>query len=636
MLDALRIATKGWVGRTLMTIVMGFLILSFAIWGIGDIFRGFGADQLAQVGKVEIGLDEYRSAYQTELQRLQRQSRRAITNEEARQFGIDRQVLSRLVSEATLNQKVAELSLGMSDQEVAQKIAQEEAFKGATGKFDRPKFDAILREIGFTEQNFVREQRAHHLRQQITNSLVYGLDLPQALLAAIHRYQTESRTIETIAFPADHGGPVPAPSEDDLKAYFEAHRQAYATPEYRSLLILALTPEALAKPEEIADEEARKRYEDLKNERFGTPEKRAIEQILYTDAAAATAARASLDAGANWDKLLADQKLTSADTSLGTLPRKGIADQKVADAAFALEEGKVSAPIDTQFGTVLIKVTKIEPANIKPFESVSAEIKREIAVQRARGEVTRLHDAIEDERASGKPLDEAARSAGHEARVIAAIDAKGADPQGVPVADMLDAAALLKAAFASDIGVDNETLRLTGGGYQWFEVTKIEPAREKSFDEVRAEVEKAWRTDAAAKRLAAKTADLAKRLEAGDSMAAIASSEGGLEIKRLTGVKRGFNPEVAPNIAAQFFNVGVGGAGSVSQADGGRLLFEVVDSSVPPFENTDPSLDALSADIKSGMAEDVIAQYLTQLQNNLGVRINPKALAAATGASDNY
>jgi peptidyl-prolyl cis-trans isomerase D len=401
-------------------------------------------------------------------------------------------------------------------------------------------------------------------------------------------------------------------------------------------MTLALTPETLARPDEIPDEDARKRYEELKKERFGTPEKRAVEQIFYTDSAEAAAARASLDAGANWDKLLADQKLTPANASLGTLPRDGIADKNVADAAFALQEGKVSAPIKTEFGTVLIRITKIEPANIKPFDTVSAEIKREMAVQRARGEIARLHDAIEDERASGKPLDEAARSAGHEARLIDAIDAKGTDPQGVPAADLADAAALLKAAYASDIGVDNDTLRLAGGGYQWFEVTKIEPAREKSFDEVRKEVEKAWRDDEAAKRLTAKTADLAKRLEAGESISAIASSEGGLEVKRLTGVKRGFNPEVAPNIAAQFFNVGVGGAGSVSQPDGGRLLFKVVDSSVPPFESTDPSLAALSTDIKSGMTEDVIAQYLTKLQNDLGVRINPKALAAATGASNNY
>ncbi|MGH6830638.1 MAG: SurA N-terminal domain-containing protein, partial [Methylocella sp.] len=87
MLQSMRASAQGWIGRVVMAILMGLIILSFAIWGIGDIFRGFGANNLAQVGGVEIGADTYRNAYQTELQVLQRAERRNITNEEARQYG---------------------------------------------------------------------------------------------------------------------------------------------------------------------------------------------------------------------------------------------------------------------------------------------------------------------------------------------------------------------------------------------------------------------------------------------------------------------------------------------------------------------------------------------------------------------
>ena len=83
MLESLRASAQGWLGRTVMAILMGLIILSFAIWGIGDIFRGFGANNLAQVGSIEIGADTFRNAYQSDLQRQQRLERRNITNDEA-------------------------------------------------------------------------------------------------------------------------------------------------------------------------------------------------------------------------------------------------------------------------------------------------------------------------------------------------------------------------------------------------------------------------------------------------------------------------------------------------------------------------------------------------------------------------
>src|SRR5438309_11754721 len=100
MLQSMRASAQGWIGRVIMAILMGLIILSFAIWGIGDIFRGFGANDLAQVGGVAIGADTYRNAYQAALQVLQRVERRTITNDEAHQDGLDLKVLSRLVNEA--------------------------------------------------------------------------------------------------------------------------------------------------------------------------------------------------------------------------------------------------------------------------------------------------------------------------------------------------------------------------------------------------------------------------------------------------------------------------------------------------------------------------------------------------------
>ena len=633
MLQPKRASVRDWIGRIVTAVLMGLIILSFAIWGIGDIFRGFGANNLAQVGSIEIGADTYRNAYQAELQTMQRAEHRNITNEEAHQYGLDGQVLSQLVNEATLDDQARRLGLAISDEDIKKAIVNDDNFKGMTGRFDRQAFDAFLRGEGFTEKTYVRQQRGVRLRRQIVDALTNGVQLPKALLEAIFRFQMETRSVDYILFPSAGAGQLPAPSQEELKGYFESTQQLYATPEFRGLVIVAVTPASIAKPDDVSDTDARNRYEEVKNERFGAPEKREVEQILFASDAEAKEARAKLDAGKTFDELLREKNLTPKDASLGTVARTGLVDKNVADAAFSLKEGEVSVPVKAQFGTVILRAGKIIASTVKPYSDVAVELKREIALKRAQSEITRLHDAIEDQRTSGKPLTEAAKSAGLEPRVISAIDATGNDSQGIPVKDLVDGTALLKAAFASDIGVDNDTLRVQGGGYQWFEVTKIDKAREKTFDEAKAEVEKAWREDKAEKLLSAKTAELVKKLDAGESMAAIGVAEGNLAVKHASDVRRGGSSGLALNAVTQIFNVGVHRAGSVASEDGGRILFQVVSSTTPAFDPEAAELTNIMGDVKRGFDEDVTAQYLAKLESDIGVKLNTKVLSEATGVS---
>ena len=633
MLQSMRASAQGLFGRIVMAVLMGLIILSFAIWGIGDIFRGFGANNLAQVGGVEIGADTYRNAYQAELQNLQRAEHRSITNEEAHQYGLDGQVLSQLVNEAALDDQARRLGLAISDEDIKKTVMNDDNFKGMTGQFDRQAFGAFLRDEGLTEKTYVWQQRSVHLRRQIVDGLTSGVQLPKALLEAIFRFQMETRSVDYIVFPNASTGSLPAPSQKELTQYFESNRQLYATPEFRGLVVVPVTPASIAKPDDVSDADARNRYEEVKNERFGAPEKREVEQILFASEVEANVARAKLDAGKTFDDLLREKNLTPKDASLGTVARSGLVDKNVADAAFSLKEGEASAPVKAQFGTVILRAGKIVASTVKPYSAVAAEIKREIAQQRAQSEIARLHDAIEDQRTSGKSLTEAAKSAGLEPRLIDAIDATGNDPQGIPVKDLVDGAALLKAVFASDIGVDNDTLRVRGGGYQWFEVTKIDKARDKTFDEAKAEIEKAWREDKAGKLLSAKTAELVKKLDAGETMAAVGAAEGNLAVKHANDVRRAGSSSLALNVATQIFNVGVHRAGSAASETGGRILFQVVDSAAPAFDPEAAELTNIMADVKRGLDEDVVAQYLAKLESEIGVKLNTKVLSAATGVS---
>lgn len=626
MLDALRQASQNWIGRTIMAIVMGVLSLSFAIWGIGDIFRGIGGNTLAKVGSTEISADAYRNAYQIQLQRLQQQARRPITSEQARAMGLDQQVLGKLLSDAELDERARSLGLAMSDKEIVRTAMEDPTFRGANGKFDPLVFQSILRDNGLTEQSFVREQRGVYLRRELADALIGQLEVPRVSLEAINRFRNEARSIDYFTLPASAAGDIPAPSDADLKQFYEDRKSAWQAPQYRKLVVLAISPESLAKTQDVSDADGQARYEQEKA-RFGTPETRDVQQVVFASEADAKAAKAKIDAGASLEQAAADAKAGVVD--LGTVKQGDLFDKPIADAAFGVAPGAVSAPVKGQFGWVLVRASKVTPAAVKPYAEVAAQVKQEIALERARKAVDDLRDKVEDQRASGRPLAEAAKSAGLEVRTIDAVDAQGNDKNGKPV-DVPDRDALLKAAFASDIGVDNDVIATREGGDLWFEVAGIEQARQRTFDEVKAQVEAGWRDDEIAKRLSAKASEIVKQIDGGADLAALASANGA-SVAHAADIKRIGTTSVPEAITNAVFTVPVKAGGSAAGQGQSRTVFKVLDSHVPPLDAASEVSKNITAQLREQLTEDVLSEYLAELQQKLGVTVNQTAYRSLTG-----
>jgi peptidyl-prolyl cis-trans isomerase D len=635
MLDALRASTQTWVGRTIMAVVIGFLIIAFGFWGIADIFRGFGANRIARIGSTEITTEAYRNAYETELLNLQQKQRRAISGDEAHEMGLDRQVLGRLISDAALDQEARRLGLAMSDRELAKRIMVDDAFKGPNGQFDRLLFEDRLREAGLTESHFDAGQRSTYLRQEVLSALDNGLSAPKAMLELINRYYNETRSIDYFVLPKSAAGAIPAPTDAQLKAYYEARRDTYRTPEFRKISVLVVTPSSLAeqlmKSHPITDADVQKRYDDMKAGHYTQPEHRQIQQIVFSDEPSADAASAKLAGGEGFDALVAERKLTDKDIELGMVTRLDLVDKSIADAAFALPAGGISKPVKTQFGWAILRAKQIIPRIVEPLIAVKPAIVEELALASASAEIGKIHDDIEDQRANGKSVAEAAQSVGLAAHTSDAIDAHGNDKAGKAIPDLGDPAALVKAVYASDVGVDNEPIGTKDGGTIWFDVLGIEPARAQSFEEVKQKIAQAWTEDETAKRLAAKASDLVQKLNSGQTLAAVAAAQGNLAIKHVAGVKRMDPQDLPQTVLGQLFDRKVGSSGSAPGENGDRILFNVVDVKVPPLDVTRPDIHNIIDQMKTALDEDMVAQYVGQLDNEIGVEINQQALASILG-----
>ncbi|MFI4972636.1 MAG: SurA N-terminal domain-containing protein, partial [Hyphomicrobiales bacterium] len=385
MLRGIHKASSTWLGRGVMAVIMGGLVVSFAIWGIGDIFRGFGLNSALKIGNTEITVEQFRQYYTERLQQLSRQVGRPITPDQARATGIDRQVLSQLVAETTLDQQAKALRLGIGNDEIASRITNDPSFRGLNGQFDRTRFVEIIRQAGFTEGRFVEEQRRVILRRQIALSIGGEFNVPVTAMAALNQYQNEKRAIEYLALGPAQAGDIPAPTPELLGKFFEERKVLFRAPEHRKITLLSMSPADLAKPDAVSDADAKTYYEQHKAS-YGTPERRELHQIVFPNPEEAAAAHERIVKGASLADLAKERGLKDSDTDVGVVTKADVIDPAVADAAFALKAGEVSTPVKGRFGIVLLQVGKIEPGNQKTYEEVAPQIKREIAEGRAKTE----------------------------------------------------------------------------------------------------------------------------------------------------------------------------------------------------------------------------------------------------------
>ncbi len=629
MLRGIHKASSTWLGRGIMAVIMGGLVVSFAIWGIGDIFRGFGLNSAIKIGNTEISTEQFRQFYSDRLQQISRQTGRPITPEQARALGIDRQILGQLVAETTLDEQAKALRLGISNADIASRITNDPAFRGLNGQFDRARFEEIIRQAGFTEARFVEEQRHVMLRRQIALSLGGEFVVPATALTAINQYQNEKRTIEYLSLGAAQAGEIPAPTPEVLSKFFEARKVLFRAPEYRKITLLSMSPADLAKPDAVTDADA-KNYFEQRKANYGTPERRELHQMVFAKPEEAQAAAERIAKGASFADIAKERGLKPSDTDVGMVTKAGVIDPAVADAAFALKSGEVSAPVKGRFGTVLVQVGKIEPGSQKTYAEVAPQIKREIAESRARTAIGDLRDKFEDERAAGSTLAEAAKKLGLKSRTIDAVDRSGRGPDGKPVADLPKTPDAVAAAFASDVGVDNDPLQLPDGGYLWYDVAGITPARDRTLDEVKDKVEGAWRDDEIAKRLKAKADDMVGKLKAGTALAELAT-ETGLKVVSAADLQRGKPGGFAPPklVEAAFKTPKDVPASSEGDSETVRFVFRVTGVVDPPLDPI--AVKQLTTTLENSYSDDIVGAYVTRLENEFGVTFNQQALDQVIG-----
>jgi len=628
----MRKASSNWLGKTVMSVLFGVLIISFGVWGIADIFKGFGQSSLAKIGNTEISTEQFRNLFTEKLQQIGRRFGRPLTTEQARQFGLDREVLQGVIADATLDETARRMGLGQSDADIVRAIQNDPNFKGLDGKFDHDRFLQTIRQFGFTEQRYVAEQRRVSLRRQLTGTVIAGLEPTKTQLEALVRFQNEQRSADYFRLTAAQAGTIDKPSPEALATYFEDRKQLFRAPEYRKIAVLALTPDDIAKTTNVTDEDAKKIFEQ-RRDRYATPERRQVFQIPFPNAEEAKAAYDRINAGTSFEDIAKERKLTSTDTDLGNVTKDSIGDSALANAAFALTPDRVSEPVKGTLITALLKVTKIEPGTNPTYESVATTIKRELALERSRAQLQEIHNKIEDERGGGANIAEAAQKLGLKAITVEAIDRSGRGPDSKPVTGLPQGVDIIAPAFASNIGVESDPVQFNGGEV-WFDVLGITPSRERPLDEVKDQLEARWRDEQVSNRLRTKSAEIAEKLNKGAKFDAEASAAGA-KVEKAALFKRDADPKGTPEpLVAAVFRTPKDGSGQVPGGNATEwIVYKVTNLVVPPVDMASEDVKKLKENLQRAEMEEQVAAYVSKLEGEIGVTVNQNAFNVATGAA---
>jgi peptidyl-prolyl cis-trans isomerase D len=614
-------------------ILMGLLVFSFAIWGIADIFRGYGRQSLIRVGDIEIHLQDYSRAEHEAMRAMSADAGRNLSKQEAMKMGLENRVLERLIGGAAVDNHAQDLGLGMSQDAVLEQIKKDPTFQDPTGNFSPLALASILQSLNMSEQGYISEQRERDLRRQLIGTVGDTAPAPQILLDALVRYNDEQRTLRYVLVPLSAAGTAKEPTEEELKAFYDNHHAKFTLPEYRKIGVMAVTPETVKDQVTITDDDLKAAFEKEKD-KLGKPEKRHVQQITFPNQAAAEAAAQRIQSGTDFAAIAKEQGLSDADFDLGTLTRNEMADATIADEAFKLDKDKVSAPVTGKLGkVVLLRVTEIEPGEVVTFEQAKPNLEKGVLKDRAERLILDLRDKIEDERASGSKLSEVADKLKLTYQTVEAVDRKGQAPDGSAITLPAETE-LLEAAFATDTGVENDPIEPKDLGIIWYEVLGETPEQLKPFDQVKDEVTKAWGEDEARNRLAKYSQELVTSLNGGKTLDDLAK-ELNTEILTTEPLKRAdLSVNIMPATMTQAYLLPKGGFGTAaSGSDDKRVVFQV-DTILPPKELEAPAASAIKRQLDVLVSDDIIGEYFSALEKRYGVSVNEAALNKLAGGEE--
>lgn len=618
---------RSGVSKYVMMGLAVLLIISFAIWGVEDVARIGGDDtrDVATIGGTAVSQQDFREQYRRELNRI-RERIGQIDPEQARALGIAESTLNSIISRRLLALQADDLGLLVSDQQVVAHIHTEPAFRNPLGQFDRSIYQATLANNGLSEAQYVQAVRNDLQQAYVAGAITTGLAAPAPLADAVYSFRNEKRAADVIRIPRGTLAEAPAPTDEQLREYYEKQGDAFMAPEYRSLTVLYLSPETIARDISPDPERIKEEYE-YRLPSLSVPERRQVQQILLRDEESANKAYGLLSEGRTFDAVAGEVGGRTGDQiDLGLVSQSDLLPD-LATPVFALDKGQFTKPIKTPLGWHILRVTDIQQGHKPSLDEVRQQIAADLAKELAIDDLVKRANRIEDAIAGGAGIEEAATEAGGRVMKVGPMDAAKKLPAGTPIDGLPADGSFVETAFSTPKGQTSRLMETSNGGYFMLRVDDVTPPAKRPLEEVRDDVVAAWKTeqlDEAAK----KTADAVfEEAKGGKSLQEIAEARN-LTVRSGTPVSRfaSATETVIPQaLLPEVFKADKGNA-VMGQTVDGFAVARVTEVTTEKVDTSSGDYQRLIETVGSAFANDLLQEYTRALRQEYEVTINDAAL----------
>ena len=367
-------------------IIVGAIVLSFALWGLNSYFSDTDEGyQAALVNGEKVTVYEYRIAYSNEQSRM-RQMFGENFDADMFEDQIKQSALTRVIDNSLLIQQAANSGMHVSDEQLAQRIQSIGSFM-EEGQFSRAAYEQQITQAGESTSGFEYRIRRGLIADQLVNGIIGSSFATDDEVALTVRLRDQEREIGYVTIPVAKFKEDIEISDEEIQAHYDANKESYKTQEQVQVDYLELKVEDLLAAVEVDESELEEYYEGQKD-RFITPEQRRASHILFEFGDDADAAKSKAQsvyekakAGEDFAALAKEnsEDLGSANEGgdLGFFA-KGIMDENFEDTAYAMNVGDISEPVRSEFGYHIIKVEEIQASAGKTFSEVKAEIDTEV------------------------------------------------------------------------------------------------------------------------------------------------------------------------------------------------------------------------------------------------------------------
>ncbi|MDJ0993255.1 MAG: SurA N-terminal domain-containing protein [Dinoroseobacter sp.] len=606
---------KGKTSNIFMTIILGLLILGLAGFGVTSF--GGSMSRIGSVGDTDITVDEYARTLQNQIRATTAQTGQGLTMADARAIGLDRQVLSQLVTQAALDNEATKMGLSVGDARVLQDIQAIPTFQGLDGNFDRDSYEFALQSNGLTPAEFEEQVRADAARTLLQGAVAGGVRAPAAQSETLYQFVSERRQFDWLALDlATLDIAVPPVSDAEMRQFYETNPAEFTDPEAREITYVLLTPEMMLDEVTPSEEEIQRLYEERASE-FDRPARRLLDRLVFGTDEEAQAALARIESGdITFEALVEERGLTLEDVDQGTVTEADLG-AELATEIFALEDTGVIGPLPSPLGPALFQVNAILLPQVIPLSQVRDDLIAEFALDAARRAISAEIDALDDQLAGGATLEELAESSpmelGEIAVTVDTFDGPAAYPEFREAALTVSEESFPELEILDDGSVF--ALRLDG----------IRAPQLRPYDEAEDAVRTAAQARAERQAVRAEADALVERLRAGETFADLE-----LTPVREDGLTRETFLEGAPvGLVTRAFDLNTGDVDVVSDEGGIALLrLEAILGPDPDDPDTAFVQQVLERSLSESLARDVFVAYSIALQEEAGIQIDQSAINA--------